>query len=133
MPTTWFSSATFLPYPGEPIDFLLEERGEPIHGTFANGMFQSDLASYETGRVRSWRAAVVDPADAVPTELHVERRRAWAVTLKKLVSLFRGTGRTAAIELTAVKRPGFVARPVPPVGASSRLEKKPLDSNQLSS
>jgi hypothetical protein len=52
MPTTWFSSATFLPYPGEPIDFLLEERGEPIHGTFANGMFQSDLARFDHGAQR---------------------------------------------------------------------------------
>jgi hypothetical protein len=57
MQAKWIFSSTFLPYTGEPIDFLLEDRSEPIHGTFDNGIFHSRWANYSASRVQSWRGA----------------------------------------------------------------------------
>lgn len=62
MSTPWIFCSTFLPSIGEPIDFLLEGRDEPIHGTFDRGVFHSRWAEYESARVRSWRQALIDPA-----------------------------------------------------------------------
>jgi len=133
MSTTWFISATFLPYTGEPIDFLLEERGEPIHGTFANGMFQTRLANYETGLVRSWREAVVEPTHEVVAEPPVGRRRAWVTMLKKVASLFPGGSDPVAPTMVAPNRQSSAVRLARPVGAISGIRNQLPDSNQISS
>jgi len=39
MQAPWIFSSTFLPYTSELIDFLLEDRSEPLDGTFGDGMF----------------------------------------------------------------------------------------------
>jgi hypothetical protein len=62
MQTQWIFSSTFLPRTGEPVDFMLEDRGQPIHGTFADGSFRSRWADYDAGRVKSWRGSEGDPS-----------------------------------------------------------------------
>ncbi len=57
MQAKWIFSSTFLPCTGEPIDFLLEDRSEPLHGTFDNGIFHSRWADYSANRVQSWRGS----------------------------------------------------------------------------
>lgn len=64
MQTPWIPSSTFLPYTGDPIDFLLEDREQPIRGVFADGGFHSRWADYDTCRVTSWRASGGDPPEA---------------------------------------------------------------------
>ncbi|MEO7478751.1 MAG: hypothetical protein ABIT64_05930 [Lysobacteraceae bacterium] len=66
METPWIFSSTFLPCVGEPIEFLLEEREQPMHGTFANGAFHSRWADYDSSRVGSWRA-LQDAPSGSPT------------------------------------------------------------------
>jgi hypothetical protein len=66
METQWIFSSTFLPGAGEAIEFLLEEREQPMHGTFANGAFHSSWADYDSSRVGSWRVLQDDPS-ASPT------------------------------------------------------------------
>jgi hypothetical protein len=61
MATQWIFSATYLPHGGESIDFRLDDREEPIHGTFADGSFHSRWADYPVDRVRAWRKALADP------------------------------------------------------------------------
>ena len=73
MQNQWIFSSTFLPYTGEPIDFMLEDRGQPIHGTYADGSFHSRWADYDADRVTSWRGTEGNPpavqcvSVAVPT------------------------------------------------------------------
>ena len=62
MQVQWIFSSTFLPYTGEPIEFMLEDRKQPIHGTFANGIFHSRWADYDADRVSSWRESDHDPS-----------------------------------------------------------------------
>jgi hypothetical protein len=61
MQAPWNHKSTFLPYTGEAIDFMLEDRSQPMHGTFANGMFHSRWADYDVDRVHSWREAHGEP------------------------------------------------------------------------
>lgn len=60
MQAPWIYSSTFLPYTGEPIDFLIKDRSEPLHGTFGNGMFHSRWADYDADLVQSWRGSEAD-------------------------------------------------------------------------
>ncbi len=57
MQAQWIFSSTFLPYTGEPIEFRLEERQQPIYGTFADGTFYSRWAEYDAERIKSWRGS----------------------------------------------------------------------------
>jgi hypothetical protein len=65
MQAPWIFSSTFLPFAGEPIDFMLEDRNQPIHGTFVDGIFHSRWADYGPDRVQSWRGST-DAAGAHP-------------------------------------------------------------------
>jgi len=60
MQMPWIFSSTSLPNTSEPIDFLLEDRDEPMHGTFGNGSFHSRWADYSASRVQSWRSTSAD-------------------------------------------------------------------------
>jgi hypothetical protein len=64
MELQWIYNSSFLPYTGEPIEFMLEERGQSIDGTFANGHFHSRGADYDIRQVTSWRES--DGASAAP-------------------------------------------------------------------
>jgi hypothetical protein len=64
MQAPWIFSSTFLPCAGEPVDFLVEDRMQPMHGTFGNGMFHSRWADYGADRVQSWRGSEADPSAA---------------------------------------------------------------------
>ena len=95
MQTPWIFSSTFLPYTGEPIDFLLEDRSQPMHGTFANGMFHSRWADYAADRVQSWRGADSDPS-AEPLEMpKAGTTGIWVALLKRLPNIF-SMGRNAS-------------------------------------
>jgi hypothetical protein len=89
MQAPWIYSSTFLPYTGEPIDFLLEDRSQPMHGTFANGMFHSRWADYAADRVQSWRGSDADPS-AAPLELPKTEplRQDWVALLQRLPQIF---------------------------------------------
>lgn len=95
MATSWIFSSTFLPHTGEPVDFLLEDREEPIHGTFGGGIFRSRWAQYESTRVRSWRRALVDPTHEmiVPPRISAGRRMFAAVerAARRLMGKAHGT------------------------------------------
>jgi len=134
MSTEWIFSSTFLPYTGEPIDFLLEDRDDPIPGTFANGSFHSRWAHYDAERVVSWRQAVADPAHATITEPRVARRSTWLAPLARLARFMLVGGDDVAAAPTAP--PGHsrtIARPMSPVATVSSTTSYRPDSNQMSS
>ena len=88
MQAPWNHSSTFLPHSGEPIDFLLEDRSQPMHGTFANGMFHSRWADYTADRVQSWRGSDVDPS-AEPIEVPKSTATGtWVALRKRLLQAF---------------------------------------------
>jgi hypothetical protein len=88
MQASWIFSSTFLPCTGEPVDFLLEDRSQPMHGTFANGMFHSRWADYAADRVQSWRGADSDPS-AEPLDLpKAATTGSWVALLKRLPQVF---------------------------------------------
>jgi hypothetical protein len=64
MRSKWIFSSTLLPHPKETVEFLIEEREQSIHGTFANGVFHSRWADYDSRRVASWRGSAADPCVA---------------------------------------------------------------------
>ena len=88
MQAPWIYSSTFLPYTGEPIDFLLEDRSQPMHGTFADGMFHSRWADYAADRVQSWHGSDADPS-AEPLDIpNAAPRQVWVALLKRLPQIF---------------------------------------------
>ena len=97
MQAQWIFSSTFLPYTGEPIEFLLEDRKQPIHGTFANGLFHSRWADYDADRVASWRGSDGDPSAeqiAMPT---VVTAGTFITTLRRLARIVSGGSMAAPI------------------------------------
>jgi hypothetical protein len=88
MQAPWIYSSTFLPYTGEPIDFLLEDRSQPMHGTFVDGMFHSRWADYAADRVQSWRGSDSDPS-AGPLDIpKIATTGIWVAVLKRLPQVF---------------------------------------------
>ncbi len=55
-----FTNATGLPREGQPVDFVLDGRDIPIHGTYAERTFRSRWSGYEIESVRAWRYADAD-------------------------------------------------------------------------
>ena len=133
MSTNWIFSSTFLPYIGEPIDFQLEDRGNPIHGTFVDGAFHSRWANYDADRVQSWRPAIADPAREGIIEARFEKRRVWFTPFSRLARLFQAGADEAAPAPTARSHSRSVVRPVFSAAAECKGTKKRYDSNQMSS
>lgn len=131
MQAQWIFSSTFLPYTGEPIEFLLEDRQQPIHGTFANGLFHSRWADYDADRVASWRGSDGDSSAeqiAMPT---VVTKGAFITTLRRLARIVSGGSKAAPIETPRSRArvalvPGAAMRP-------SMAAMRRIDSNQISS
>lgn len=84
MQAQWIYSSTFLPYTGEPIEFMLEDRQQPIHGIFANGLFHSRWADYDADRVQSWRESDDDPSAAPIAIPKAALTDAFIATFKRL-------------------------------------------------
>jgi hypothetical protein len=126
----WIHSASFLPHTGEPIEFMLEEHGQSIYGTFANGEFHSRWADYDARRVASWRKSGVAAA-APKKQPTAAPESTFGSALKRLIGagsrkpiltpLIVPRGRRRTTEAQA----NTTARNVP---ASGRV-----DSNQMSS
>jgi hypothetical protein len=133
MSTKWNFSSTFLPYTGEPIDFQLEDREEPIHGTFANGTFHSRWADYDADRVQSWRTAIGDPAHEGIAGPSVENGRAWFAPWTGLVKRLLVRGDRVAPAPTPRRHARTAVRPAPTVTALSSTANSHRDSNQMSS
>jgi hypothetical protein len=129
MDSQWIHSASFLPYTGEPIEFMLEEHGESIFGTFANGEFHSRWTDYDARRVASWRE--LGAASPAPTaEPTVAPAATFSSALKRLIRAVCGRPILAPIMLPR-GRCRTTAAPAnttaPNVAASGRA-----DSNQMS-
>jgi hypothetical protein len=134
MSAKWIISSTFLPYTGEPIDFLLEDRETPISGTFADGRFHSRWADFSADQVQSWREANIDPAHAPIAAPVVAGRRAWVMTLKRLARrLLPARGGTASLRPSVPVESKVVTPPVRTVVKTSHASRRHVDSNQTAS
>ncbi|MEO8742408.1 MAG: hypothetical protein ABI365_04365 [Lysobacteraceae bacterium] len=130
MQDQWIYSSSFVPYTGEPIEFRLEEREQPISGTFADDAFHSRWADYGRSRVGSWRSLASNPPTSpmvAPTSTTSSFARIFK-RLKDTISRNQGTDpiapplyrpRTAAMAPEALPRNRAIARGI--------------DSNQMSS
>ncbi len=131
MQTKWIFSSTFLPYTGEPIEFMLEDRKQAIHGTFANGIFHSRWADYDVDRVQSWRGSDGDPtAEAIETP-KVIAGRGFIMTLKRLSRVLT-KGRNAAPVAPVRSHARLAILPPPSVPVPAAPVRR-IDSNQISS
>lgn len=128
MQEKWIFSSTFLPYTGEPIEFMLEDRKQPIHGTFANGAFHSRWADYDVDRVASWRGSDGDPS-AEPIKLSTASTGRFIATLKRLARVLAGRGAPIALPLSHARTHAVSAMPQHPVVSSAHH----FASNQISS
>ena len=131
MQDKWVFSSTFLPYTGEPIEFMLEDRNQSIHGTFADGAFHSRWADYDVDRVQSWRESDGDPSSEAMEMPVVAREGGFITTLLRLTSILSGGRSAAAIaplrsHARTTTAPPIAMRPI--VVAARRI-----DSNQISS
>jgi hypothetical protein len=129
MQTKWIFSSTFLPYTGEPIEFMLEDRNQPIHGTFANGAFHSRWADYDVDRVASWRGSDGD-LSAVPMQIPTVSKGTFITTLRRLTKVL-SRGRVAPIvpPRSHARTNAVPAISMQPVASSTRH----IASNQISS
>jgi len=64
MSAQWVTSATGLPRQGESVEFMLDGRSVPMDGTYDRQTFRSRWTGYDIQRVRTWRPADANPADA---------------------------------------------------------------------
>jgi hypothetical protein len=133
MSTPWVFSSTFLPYTGEPIDFLLEDREEPIHGTFDGGTFHSRWANYDSSRVRSWRQALVDPAHEVIEPPHIETPWRVFAALKRVAHRLVGRSRRVAPAPNSASHARRVAQTAQGLIGTARTATQQTHSNQISS
>lgn len=83
MQDQWIYNSGVLPNTGEPIEFRLEEREQPIPGTFADDVFHSRWADYGRSRVGSWRSLDSNPS-AWPIEALTPTSGAFARIFKRL-------------------------------------------------
>jgi hypothetical protein len=97
MQAQWIFSSTFLPYTGEPIEFMLEDREQPIHGIFANGLFRSRWADYDSDRVQSWRGSDGDPSAAPIAIPEATTTAAFITTMRRLCRILSGGGKSASV------------------------------------
>lgn len=93
MQDQWNYSSSFLPYTGEPIEFRLEEREQPLHGIFADGVFHSRWANYGTDSVGSWRRLAGDssPCPAATSEFADSSFSGIVKRMKRIVSRSQAT------------------------------------------
>jgi len=129
MQAPWIFSSTFLPYTGEPIDFLLEDRSEALHGAFVNGMFHTRWADYDADRVQSWRVSRCDPPVEYLDLPNVPTAGAFRKLLRRWTVAMSGRGSAAHTPLRTHSRTAVVSTAAFPAVAKTRRN----DSNQISS
>lgn len=93
----WIYSASSQPNAGEPIEFRLDEREQPICGTFADDAFHSRWADYGRSRVGSWRSVASDPAE-LPLEVSTPATSSFARILKRMKSMIPRSHRNELME-----------------------------------
>jgi hypothetical protein len=64
MSAQWVTSATGLPHQGESVEFMLDNRSVAMDGTYDRQTFRSRWTGYDIQRVRTWRLADVNSAEA---------------------------------------------------------------------
>jgi len=64
MSAQWVTSATGLPHQGESVEFMLDGRSVPMDGTYDRQTFKSRWTGYDVQRVRTWRLADANSAEA---------------------------------------------------------------------
>ena len=130
MELQWIYSASFLPYTGEPIEFMLEERGQSVYGTFANGHFHSGGADYDIHQVTSWRESDVTSAAPIMKPAEVPAHTLGSALKRLIGTFFRrpilSPCMTPSSHCTATVAPERSATPNVPIS-------RPIDSNQMSS
>lgn len=119
----WIYRSGVLPNSGEPIEFRLEEREQPIPGTFADDVFHSRWADYGSSRVGSWRSLDSDPS-ACPIEAPTSTAGSFARIFKRLKDMIstsrdshptappRNRARTAAMAATTLPASSAIARSI---------------------
>lgn len=70
------------------VEFLLQDRATPVHGTYSDGLFHSRWATYATSRVRAWRALDSGPQEPNAGTKRAERDEASLALLRRLNRLF---------------------------------------------
>jgi hypothetical protein len=128
MQTQWIFSSTFLPHVGEPVDFMLEDRGQSIRGTFSDGSFHSRWADYDAQRVKSWRGSGNDPSDVQATA-KAAPTGAFLGMLKRWVRPLSANRRAVPMSPRSHSRRTATSIDTRPVAAKARR----IDSNQISS
>lgn len=125
------SGSTFLPYTGEPIDFMHEQCNRPIHETFIESVTYSNWAEDGIDRVYSWHGHDMAPSIAPGKRPKTPRPGVLITTLKRLVGVRSERPHIAAP--TPPRRhspaPPNSAVAVQPATAPARF----FDSNQISS
>ncbi|MEO8742119.1 MAG: hypothetical protein ABI365_02910 [Lysobacteraceae bacterium] len=133
MQEPWIYSSTFLPYTGEPIEFLLEAHDQPIHGTFDNGVFHSRWADYAAERVASWRDWKTGHAadhPGVSLAVPAVSNGSFLTRLKRLAGML--SHRRVIVPIVILRdRSRTPFRPANP--ASTSVTTSPDDSHQVSS
>ncbi|HEV2607751.1 MAG TPA: hypothetical protein VGT79_07195, partial [Xanthomonadaceae bacterium] len=109
---------------------MLEDRNQPIHGTFANGAFHSRWADYDADRVASWRGSDGDTS-AMPTQKPTAATGMFVTTLKRLTRILSRGRSTPMIAppRSHARTHAVPAMPMQPVVAIARH----IASNQISS
>jgi hypothetical protein len=57
----WFVTAQRLPTPGDPVEFLVEDREIVIDGRYEDRAFRSRWGEYRESRVSVWRPKPTEP------------------------------------------------------------------------
>ncbi len=93
MQDPWICCSSFLPATGAPIEFRLEEREQPIHGTFADGIFHSRWADYCRSSVGSWRSLDSD-LSAWPMRTPTSKQGSFSRIVTRVKSILSGAAAT---------------------------------------
>jgi hypothetical protein len=130
MDSQWINSSSFLPSTGDPIEFMLEERGQSICGTFDDGQFHSRWAHYDAHQISSWRESEL--ASAAPAEKPTATpANTLASALKRLIG---AVSRRPILTPLVVPRSRCRRTAVPANTMASNVSgSRRVDSNQMSS
>jgi hypothetical protein len=135
MQDQWIYSSGLLPHTGEPIEFKLEERDQPISGTFADDVFHSRWAGYGRGRVGSWRSLDAD-SSARPMAAPTATTSSFARFFTRLKNITRWSQGRGAITppRDRVEIPAIAVTTLPVSKAAAHvIHSNPMRSNQMSS
>jgi hypothetical protein len=122
----------FMPYTGEPIDLLPEDRETQLHGTFVNDSLHTRYADNRSNRDQSRQRAVVVTVQPVTGRPRVKERQDWIAALKRIAGLLPGIGNSAAAKPAVRGYSEVIVRRAHPAATSGSRQQR-MDSNQISS